>query len=239
MSSQRRPDAAAFLDRDQTWQVIDVQRLQLARLLGQLSSGQWSRPSLCAGWTVRDVAAHLTLQQLGLAGAACMLARWRGSLDRTIHDAACRRAAAWPAGQIIATIRGAAGSRRHNIGVTYLETLTDILVHGQDIAMPVGRRHDMPPQAAATAVSRVLSMRWPPPFPAARMVAGFRLAATDTPWSAGEGPEVRGPISAILLVCTGRLIALPQLSGEGAPRLAARLSPSLPRNARKGVHPHQ
>ena len=106
--------------------------------------------------------------------------------ERTIHDAACRRAAALPTGQIIAEIRDMAGSRRHTIGVTYLETLTDILVHGQDIAIPLGRHHDMPPPAAATAASRVLSMRWPPPLPAARKLAGFRLTATDTPWSAGE-----------------------------------------------------
>jgi hypothetical protein len=71
--------------------------------------------------------------------------------------------------------------RRHNLGVTYLETLIDILVHAQDIAIPLGRRHDMPPAAAAVAASRVLSMRWPPPPPSARRLAGFRLTATDTP----------------------------------------------------------
>jgi len=156
-----------------------------------------------------------------------MMARWRGSLDRTIHDAACRRAAQ-PTGQIIAGIRGMVGSRRHTIGVTYLETLTDILVHGQDIAIPLGRRHDMPPRAAAAAASRVLTMRWPPPLPTARKVAGFRLTATDTPWSFGEGPQASGPIGALLLVCTGRLAALPQLSGEGAASLAARLSSPPP-----------
>lgn len=209
------------MDRDQVWQVIDAQRLSLAGLLEQLSADEWRQPSLCTGWTIRDVAAHLTLQQLGLGGAMGMMARWRGSLDRTIRDAACRRAAQ-PTEQIIDQIRGTAGSRRHNIGVTYLETLTDILVHGQDIAIPLGRRHDMPPRAAAVAASRVLSMRWPPPLPAARKVAGFRLTATDISWSAGEGPEVRAPMGAILLVCAGRLVALPQLSGEGARDLAAR-----------------
>ncbi len=211
------------MDRDQVWQVIDAQRLSLAGLLEQLSAREWRQPSLCTGWTVRDVAAHLTLQQVGLGGAIAMMARWRGSLDRTIHDAACRRAAQ-PAEQIIAGIRRTAGSRRHNIGVTYLETLTDILVHGQDIAIPLDRRHDMPPQAAAIAASRVLSMRWPTPLPGARKVAGFRLTATDISWFAGEGPEVRAPMGAILLVCAGRLAALPQLSGEGAIDLAARLS---------------
>lgn len=224
MTSQQA-HGPVLMGQDQVWQVIDAQRLKLASLLEQLSPDEWARPSLCAGWTIRDVAAHLTLQQLGPAGAISMMARWRGSLDQAIHDAACRRAAGWPIGQIIAGIRDMAGSRRHNIGVTYLETLTDILVHGQDIAIPLGRRHDMPPPAAATAASRVLSMRWPPPLPAARKVAGFRLTATDTSWSAGEGPQVSGPIHAILLACTGRRTALPQLSGEGTPGLTARLSP--------------
>src|SRR5215470_1792805 len=113
----------AALDRDQVWQVIDEQRLSLAGLLEQLSDEEWRQPSLCTGWTVRDVAAHLTLQQLGPGGVIAMMARWRGSMDRTIHYAARRRAAR-PTGQIIAEIRDMAGSRRHTIGVTYLETLT-------------------------------------------------------------------------------------------------------------------
>jgi uncharacterized protein (TIGR03083 family) len=224
----RQLSGAGVLDRDQVWQVIDAQRRGVADLLDGLSEQEWSQPSLCAGWTVRDVAAHLTLQEVGLGGALKMLLSWRGSLDRTIQHVARRRAAALPTDRIIAEIRGTAGSRRHSLGVTYLETLTDILVHGQDIAIPLGRRHDMPPQAAAVAADRVLSMRWPPPLPSAHKVAGFRLTATDTPWSVGEGPEVRGPMAAILLVCAGRLAALPELSGDGAAALAARLSAPAP-----------
>ena len=228
MTGQRAPGSVVMAPQ-QVWPVIEAQRLKLASLLEQLSPAEWAQPSLCTGWTVRDVAAHLTLQQLGPAEAIGMMARWRGSLDRTIQYAARRRAAAWPTGQIIAEVRNAAGPRRNSIGVTYLETLTDILVHGQDIAIPLGRRHDMPAQAAATAATRVLSMRWPPRLPAARKAARFRLTATDICWSAGHGPHVSGPIQAILLICTGRLAALPQLSGEGAQDLAARLSPRQPR----------
>ncbi len=152
-----------------------------------------------------------------------MTVKWRGSLDRTIQYVACRRAAALTTRQIIAEIRGMVGSRRHNVGVTYLETLTDILVHAQDIAIPLGRCLDTPQDAAATAASRVLSMRWPPPLPSARKVAGFRLTATDTCWTAGEGPEVKGPMVALLLLCCGRLAAVAQLSGDGATELSARL----------------
>ena len=219
-----QPHSPAAMDRDQTWQVIDAQRISLAGLLEQLSEDEWQRPSLCAGWTVRDVAAHLTLQQLGPGAAIAMMLRWRGSIWAKIGAAARRRAVVLPAGQIIAEIRGMAGSRRYNFGSTYLEPLTDILVHAQDIAIPLGRRFAMPPEAAAIAASRALSMHWPPPLPSVRKVARFRLIATDVPWSAGEGPEVRGPMAAILLACTGRPAALPQLSGPGVHGLTARLS---------------
>jgi len=226
--SGKTPPAPVILGRDQVWQVVDAQRASLADLLEDLSDDQWRLPSLCAGWTVRDVAAHLTLQQLGPGDLIGTVAQWRGSMDRTIQHMARRRAAARSTGQIIAEIRGMVGSRRHTLGVTHLETLTDILVHGQDIALPLGRRHDMPPEAAAVAASRVLSMRWPPPLPSARAVAGCWLTATDVPWSAGTGPEIRGPMSALLLICAGRLAALSQLSGDGLANLRDRLCVSSP-----------
>jgi uncharacterized protein (TIGR03083 family) len=218
----------ASLDRDHVWQAIDAQRTSLTAMLDDLADDEWQQPSLCAGWTVRDVAAHLTMQQLGLRDELRMLRKWRGSMDRTNEHVVRLRAAELTTGQMIAAIRGMIGSRRHNFGVTPLETLTDILVHSQDIAIPLGRRLDMAPDAAAVAASRNLSMRVPPPLPLVKTVARFRLTATDTTWSAGEGPEVRGPMAALLLVCCGRLVALPQLSGEGAAALAARLSASAP-----------
>jgi len=218
------------MNHDQVWQAIDAQRTGLTTLLDDLSDDEWRGPSLCDGWTVRDVAAHLTLQQVGLGGVLAMMGKWRGSLDRTIQHVARLRAATLTTDQIIAEIRGTIGSRRHNLGVTYLETLTDILVHSQDIAVPLSRRLDLAPDAAAVAADRVLSMRWPPPLPSARKLAGFRLTATDTTWTTGAGPDVRGPMTALLLVCCGRLTALPQLSGAGAADLTTRLRPPTPTN---------
>lgn len=217
--------AVGTLDRDAVWHAIDTGRLALADLLDQLSDQEWRRPSLCAGWTVRDVAAHLTQQQVGFGAALVTMIRGGGNPNRAVREAACRYAAAVPTERLIADIRGMVGSRRHNVGVTYKETLIDLLVHGQDIVIPLGRRHDLPVEAAATAASRLWSMRWPPPLPATRATAGFRLIATDIDWAVGEGPEVQGPIGALLLVGAGRLVALPQLSGPGAPALTARLTP--------------
>jgi uncharacterized protein (TIGR03083 family) len=224
--TSRPAHPTAAIGRDEAWQVIDAQRTSLAILLEDLSAREWEQPSLCDGWTIRDVAAHLTLQQLGARAATGMMLRYRGNTDKAIRECARQRAAAWTSGQIVSAIRGTAGSRRHNFGVTHRETLIDALVHAQDIAIPLGRPHPMPPEAAAAAATRIWTMHWPPPFPASRTMRQFRVTATDTPWTAGHGPEVRAPISAILLLSAGRMAALPQLSGDGAAELTARLAPS-------------
>jgi uncharacterized protein (TIGR03083 family) len=205
---------------NELWQVVDEQRGAVADLLAGLTAAQWAHPSLCAGWNVRDVAAHLTLQELGVRDLFLLLRSWRGGLDRTTAHMARHRAAALSPERLVAAIRATIGSRRHNLGVTRLETLIDIIVHTQDIAVALGHRVDVPPAAAAVATDRLLSMRWPPPLPSVRRLAGLRLVATDAQWSAGAGSEVCGPMRALLLVGAGRLAALPELSGEGAAILA-------------------
>jgi hypothetical protein len=53
---------------------------------------------------------------------------------------------------------------------------------------------------------------------------GLRLVATDTDWSVGEGPELRGPVLSLLLLLTGRQVVLPELEGPGAAVLTERLA---------------
>src|SRR5262249_54446522 len=97
-----RPSSPVALDRDRAWPVIVAERLRLADLLAELSDGDWHQPSLCAGWSARDVAAHMTLQQLGARTAAGMMITYRGDTDRAIRECARKRSAAWPTGKIIA-----------------------------------------------------------------------------------------------------------------------------------------
>ncbi|TMD08817.1 MAG: maleylpyruvate isomerase family mycothiol-dependent enzyme [Chloroflexi bacterium] len=42
------------------WPVIHEERRALAADLEGLTDAQWATPSLCAGWTVRDVLGHMT-----------------------------------------------------------------------------------------------------------------------------------------------------------------------------------
>jgi uncharacterized protein (TIGR03083 family) len=214
---------------DELWAAIDAQRLRTADLLATLTPADWSRRSLCEGWTVRDVAAHLTLQQLTLGDGIRTALRHPGRLNHMIQ-AAARDRSALPTEQIIAEIRRMVGSRRHNVGVTPLETLIDIVVHGQDMAIPLGRSLPVPAAVASTAASRVWDCQAsrrgrrmakvfrPLPYD------GLRLVATDTDWSVGEGAEIRGPVLALLLLLTGRQVVLPQLEGPGAAVLVDRLA---------------
>jgi uncharacterized protein (TIGR03083 family) len=206
---------------DAVWAATDRERLDLADLLDDLAPPEWEQPSLCAGWRVRDVAAHLALSQTGAGRAAVDLVRARGSLQRMIHDTAVRHAALPPA-HLADQIRGMAGSRRTAPGVTPLEPLLDVLVHGQDIAVPLGRSRTMPVEAAATAATRVWDMSWPmsSTFSPRRRLAGLRLVATDADWAVGEGDRVEGPIQALLMVLTGRTAAVrDRLAGSGVSRL--------------------
>jgi uncharacterized protein (TIGR03083 family) len=102
--------------------------------------------------------------------------------------------------------------------VSHLEPLIDVLVHSQDIARPLNRARPMPLDAAAAAADRVWPNLWP--FRAQRHLAGLEFVATDYPWRAGAGDRIEGPLSAILLLLTGRKAALPQLSGPGVTVLA-------------------
>ena len=210
------------MNEDAVWAVIDRERLGLADLLEDLSAEEWLHPSLCSGWRVCDVAAHLALAHTGPVQAVLGMVRARGNFDRMISDTARRHATA-PQRQVIAEIRAMAGSRRLAAGVTYVDPLLDVLVHGQDIAVPLGRSRPMPVEAAATAATRVWTMPWPlsDAFRARARLSGLELVASDIDWSVGEGARVEGPIAALLLLLTGRTVALHKLSGTGVGQLSS------------------
>jgi uncharacterized protein (TIGR03083 family) len=201
------------VDRDEVWRTIHRERSALADLLETLDDAEWDHPSLCAGWRVREVAAHVisSPQATPLVQARAAV-RARGRFHR-MTDQEARRLGARPPREILADYRRLDGSRRHPPGTRVLDPLLDVLVHTQDVAVPLGRRHDMPPDAARLAIERV----WRLPalfFPARRSLSGVRLVATDVDWSRGAGPTVEGPVAALLLLTTGRAAAaLPQLRG--------------------------
>jgi hypothetical protein len=133
-----------------------------------------------------------------LRDALKALLRDPGGMNHLIHAAAVREANRRPTEELIADIRRMVGSRRHNLGMAAPETLIDLVVHGQDIAVPLGRRLEVPHESAATAATQVWSYQF---SRRGRRLArvnrqlpyrSYRLIATDTEWVAGEAQRSTG-----------------------------------------------
>ncbi len=204
------------LDAERVWRITDEERERLCDLLDGLTDAQWGTASLCTGWTVRDVAAHLTLAETGATEVVVGMLRAGGSFDRMIRDAAKRRAAR-PVDELRSRLRAMVGSRRTAAFTSVLEPLIDVLVHTQDIARPLGLTRPTPTEGAVIAADHVWDHAFP--FRARRRLRGYQLVATDADWQAGSGARVEGPIAALLLLLTGRPAALPELSGPGVAAL--------------------
>jgi uncharacterized protein (TIGR03083 family) len=200
------------MDSDTIWGHIDQQRLAMAAILAGLPEQAWTEASLCERWTVRDVGAHLTFAQAGIGDVVGPLLRSGFRFNTMIREAALR--SRLDHDEIVATIRGFVGSRRRAPGVSELEPLADVLIHTQDICVPLGIEHQMPLAAAVVAADRLLSL--PPPFRLRAPYRGVRFEATDVDWAWGSGEVVRGPMQWVLLTVAGRSAAHAHLSGNVA-----------------------
>jgi uncharacterized protein (TIGR03083 family) len=210
------------MDPDEIWRHTHRERSRLVDLLETLSIDEWERPSLCPGWTVRDVAAHvIESAKVTPLGVLTGMIRARGDFNRLMLDSA-RRASCRPTQEILADYRRLSDSRSHPLGTSILDPLGDVLVHTQDIAVPLGREMAIDPEAARLAAGRVWKASFP--FAAQKRLAGVQLVATDAEWVVGEGPRVEGSMGQLLVLMTGRDVALRALSGSGVQELSARAS---------------
>jgi uncharacterized protein (TIGR03083 family) len=188
------------MERDAIWEHIDSERAWLADLLESLPERHWAHPSLCQEWSVRDVGAHLTFAQARVRDVLWPALRTGMRYNAMINYAA--RHSPLSHQEIVTTLRSFIGSRRRAPLVTDLEPLLDILVHAQDICVPLGIEHTMPTDAAVAAADRVLSLKGP--MRLWKQPSDIQLIATDTDWTFGDGTAVRAPIQAHLLYLTGR-----------------------------------
>ena len=201
---------AGVMESDTIWRHIDTQRTALADILETLPEDAWRTPSLCAAWTVRDVAAHLTFSHASLRELLGLAIRSGFRYNATVRDAALRSPLSHE--QIIDKLRSFAGSRRTVPFVSEREPLLDILIHTQDICIPLDIDRPMPTDAAVVALERVVW--WSRRFPLGPRLRDIRLVATDVAWEWGSGRRVEGPIQWLLLAAGGRVVAHEHLSGQ-------------------------
>lgn len=190
------------MERDEVWRHTTAQRVAMRDVLHDLAPEEWEQPSLCAGWRVRDTAAHLIASpQMGWANTVRALGgSWRGYNRMILHDGLRRGRA--PVADILAQYDEWAEVPKGPVVVTHVEPLIDAIVHVQDVVRPLGRTVEVPPEAAAVAADRVCLM--PFFFGTRRLLSEVRMVATDTDWARGSGREVRAPMVDLLMMSAGR-----------------------------------
>ncbi|MBS1695753.1 MAG: maleylpyruvate isomerase family mycothiol-dependent enzyme [Actinobacteria bacterium] len=200
------------MDTEEIWRTIDEQRADLAEVLAGLTPAQWETPSLCEGWTVRHVAAHLTHATSGWArfGIEAVRSGFRFDAMMSRMVMSDRRTP----DEIAAALRAAVGVRRRPPGTVVADPLMDLLVHGQDIAIPLGITRPMPIPGAVVAAERLWGMSFP--LNPRKRFADVAFTATDAPFAVGTGRPVSGPIRDVVLVLSGREAGLAGLSGQAA-----------------------
>lgn len=211
------------------WQDVERERLSLADLLDSLTSAQWETQSLRERWRVRDVAAHVAMSPVPEPSMSTLVAALVRAHGHLWEDAAAIAVdyAQRPTEEIAAGLRRVAASRAVPRVTNPDNLLMDLLVHGQDITIPLGIERPMPTDAAVAGFRRVWSMGWP--FHARRRMRGMHLIATDAPVDVGDpdGARVQGRLGDLLLLITGRADpALDRLDGEGTARLRSIPRPS-------------
>jgi uncharacterized protein (TIGR03083 family) len=212
----------------QVYDMIVDERRHMADLLSALSADQLRQPSLCAGWTVHDVAAHLvTYLRFGQAKLYLGIVGMGADFDR-LNVWLTRRAARRPSREIAGTLRRRAGSRVTIPRSGYDPVLTDIVVHDLDIRVPLGIARTIPEDRLWVSFHH-LAVAPSPGFAMGDRLHGLRLVATDTGWHRGTGAALEGRAEDLLLAIAGRAAVLDRLHGDGLPLLRRRLAGPRPR----------
>jgi uncharacterized protein (TIGR03083 family) len=203
-----------------TWDMIHAERSRVADMLEGLNAEQWSSDTLCDGWNVQMVAAHMMN-----AGEQTPSKFFGGLLSSGLRfnvmmDRQARSSARLAPKEIIDRIRAGTTTTNKPPAAT-MAMLGEVVVHGNDIRLPLGIPDDSSSTAKLACLEMFKGQNFP--VPAKKTIAGLHLKATDADWSFGAGPDVNGPLVALLMAMVRRPLA-PTLSGDGVATLQSRLA---------------
>jgi uncharacterized protein (TIGR03083 family) len=207
------------MERSQVWESIDIERRALVQDLGQVDESRWSVPSLCAGLTVREVLAHLTVSG-AVSGPRWFagVVRARFDFDKQVHDRLREQLGDSPK-ETLSRFQSKVDSRT-SPPLPRLALLGEMVVHGEDIRRPLGLVREYPIGTLAALLRYYAGTDQV--VIAKKRVKGLRLEARDTGITLGEGDAVRGSTLALIMAMTGRSAYCSELTGPGVVELAAR-----------------
>ncbi|MFG2982268.1 maleylpyruvate isomerase family mycothiol-dependent enzyme [Streptomyces sp. NPDC048258] len=190
---------------------IAAERRELAAMLDGLSAGDWDAPTLCAGWRVRDVAAHMTMGfRYPLSKVAWELVRARGNLHRMTDRCARKDAAGYATRELAAFLRDNADHPWKPPVGGFETALGHDVIHGLDITVALGLGRRVPEDRLRILLESI-DARTLKFFGAD--LKGIELRATDLDWTFGTGRPLSGAAQDLLLLAYGRRLPPGRLHG--------------------------
>jgi uncharacterized protein (TIGR03083 family) len=192
------------------------EREDLAELLAGLAQDDWDKTTLCAGWRVREVVAHITMAfRYSAPRFVVGMVKARGSFDRFADRAARRDAAEMSAAELTASVRDNIHHPWKPPGGGYQGALSHDVIHGLDITVALGIDRQVP----ADRMRHILDDLKPRQLKYFGVdLSGIQLRATDLDWSYGTGVPLTGTAQDLLMVLSGRVLPPDHLTGEPAGR---------------------
>jgi uncharacterized protein (TIGR03083 family) len=200
------------MDKDEARDHVLRERTELLALLESLTPEEWEAPSLCSGWRVRDVVAHVVAYDRFAPSLVRHFVRARFSVDRVN----IRTAAAWSSrstDELLARL----GANLLPGGITRLigwrVALQDAVIHQQAVRRPLGRPRTIPAERVAGVLECLVD---PPALTGLQSRApSVRVEATDIAWTWGDGSLISGRGEALMMALAGRESVVDELTGPG------------------------
>ena len=201
--------------------MIDAERHLLADDLAVLRPNQWVQTTWRPKWNVQELTGHLIVAAVDHGTSLpARLHPYRLQL-RQVRRRRLAEVRAGKPSEVLDRFRGIVTSTRKPPGPAYV-ALGEVMVHGEDIRRALGQKGEHPDEHLTTLAG--MYMKTGAPLDGKRRSAGLHFAvATDTEWSSGDGPEVRGPTMSLILGMVGRKGALDDLDGPGVDTLRSPL----------------
>jgi uncharacterized protein (TIGR03083 family) len=184
----------------------------LADLLEAASDAQWDTASLCAGWRVREVIAHLTMAaRYSEEEFMAELRRLEFDFTRLSNEVAGRDAGR-PAGELVGNLRSEVMRRWTPPGGGYHRALNHVVIHGLDVTVPLGVPRRCPDETIRVILDDLTGGGGHARF--GTEIEGRRLEASDLDWSHGSGSVLRGEAADLALAICGRAVPDGRLEGK-------------------------
>lgn len=192
--------------------VVAAEFLALADLLESASEAQWDTSSLCEGWRVREVIAHMTMAaRYPEEKFMAELRRYDFDFGRLSNEIASRDAGL-PTSELIANLRSDTMQHWAPPGGGYHGALNHVVIHGLDVTVPLGVPRRSPDETIRIILDDLTKADVHARF--GTRIEGRKLQATDLDWSYGSGSPLRGAAEDLALVLCGRTLPSGRIAGE-------------------------